>query len=439
MRRAVTRGLAPVVFGIVGVVLVAGVSVAGVVTQHYDFAEPVVKEIDGYHRVTIEGAWSFGAPGDPVLPMAGARILLPPGEVVTDVRIIPGEKVTLGDGFLVEPGQSQYPLSYDGPIEIIEPDYDSTRVFPGRLHDAPEVGRYRGYSMANLALHPVEFEPETGTLSYYRSFEVEITTAVDTGELRATESMIRNDARTLARLERMVDNPSNQVAYAGIERVRVASRSLNPDDTYKYLVITTDNWDDLCGDFVAFQTNRGLKAGIFLKSWINANYTGVDEQDRIRNFVIDAYNTWDVEYVLLLGDARDANGIPHRGLRASAYGDTDNDIPADLYYSALDGNWNNDGDSYWGEAGEEDWYPELGIGRGAVDSVTEVTNFLNKQLLYQAQPVVSECEHVRRMRGPAWVRLDGGASQHRCIELMGERARAFVDVPPQTTPGVLST
>ena len=43
-------------------------------------------------------------------------------------------------------------------------------------------------------------------------------------------------------------------------------------------------------------------------------------------------------------------------------------------------------------------------------------------------PVVSECEHARRLRGPAWVRPDGGASQHRCIELMGERAQAFIDV-----------
>jgi hypothetical protein len=402
MRRAVRKCLAPVVFGILGVVLVAGTSAAGVVTQHYDFAEPVVKEIDGYHRVTIEGAWSFGAPGDPVLPMVGARLLLPPGELVTDVRVIPGEMVTLGDGYLVEPGQSQYPLSHEGPIEMAEPDYDSARVFPGRLHDAPAVGRYRGYSVANLALHPVEFEPETGALSYYRSFEVEITTAVDTGELRATETMIRNDARTLARLERMVDNPSGQVAYAGIERVRVASRSLNPDDAYKYLVITTEMWDDLCGDFLAFQTNRGLKAGVFLKSWINANYSGVDEQDRIRNFIIDTYNTWDVEYVLLLGDARDANGIPHRGLYANAYGDIDDDIPADLYYSALDGNWNNDGDAYWGEAGEEDWYPELGIGRGASDTVAEVTNFLNKQLLYQAQPIVSECDEALMVGELLW-------------------------------------
>ena len=43
-------------------------------------------------------------------------------------------------------------------------------------------------------------------------------------------------------------------------------------------------------------------------------------------------------------------------------------------------------------------------------------------------PVVFECEHARRLRGPSWVRREVGASQERCVELMGERARALVDV-----------
>ena len=47
------------------VLLFAGSLFAGVVTQHYDFAEPVVKEIGEYHRVTMEGAWHYGdPPGD---------------------------------------------------------------------------------------------------------------------------------------------------------------------------------------------------------------------------------------------------------------------------------------------------------------------------------------------------------------------------------------
>jgi len=350
----------------------------------------VIKSVDGYHKIVMDGAWSYGEPGEPVLPMMGARILLPPGEVITDVTVIPGEKIFVGGDFLLEPGQMQYPLSYDGPLETVMPDYASTPAFPGRLHDDPVVGRYRGYVVANIALHPVEYRPAAGAVSYYTSMDVEITTAPSTEELSATERMIRHDDATIAAVAGKVDNAAARNEYLSVERVRTSSRSLDPGLEYKYIIITTDSWDDYLGDLVAFQTQRGLKAGVFLRDWIQTNYTGIDDPQKIRNFVIDAYNTWDIDYVLLVGDARDDNGIPHRGLRATAYGDTDSDIPADLYYSSLDGSWNTDGDQYWGEQGEEDWYGEVGIGRCCNSTAAQVMNFVTKTLRYQDEPVVDE-------------------------------------------------
>ncbi len=402
MSRAVRRELALTVFATLGVLLIAGSSVAGVVTQHYEFDAPVIKPVGDYHRVTVPGAWSYGDPGQPVLPMAGARILLPPGEIITDVTIIPGEKMVAGDGFLVQPGQRQYPLSYDGPVEVVEAAYSSRGAYPGTLHGEPVVGRFRGYTVANISLHPVEYVAGTGTISYYTSMDVQITTASSTEEFRSTERTIRHDDATIARLERMIDNPTDRVAYTGVERVREVSRALDPADDYKYLIITTTNWEPDLSDLVVFQTNRGLKAGVFLTSWINANYTGVDEQDRIRNFVIDAYNTWDSDYVLLVGDAMDVNGIPHRGLYAMGYGTPDNDIPADHYYVALDGNWNDDGDGNWGESGEEDWYAELSVGRCCNSSAAQVQNFVTKTLLYQDAPIVADCDEALMVGELLW-------------------------------------
>jgi len=43
-------------------------------------------------------------------------------------------------------------------------------------------------------------------------------------------------------------------------------------------------------------------------------------------------------------------------------------------------------------------------------------------------PAAFECEHAKRLRGPAWVRRDGAASRVRCVELMGERASALLEV-----------
>jgi len=52
--------------------------------------------------------------------------------------------------------------------------------------------------------------------------------------------------------------------------------------------------------------------------------------------------------------------------------------------------------------------------------------------------VVVECERARRLRGPAWLRLDGGASGLRCLELMGERAVATIEVRPPRSGNYLA-
>ncbi|MBD3367388.1 MAG: T9SS type A sorting domain-containing protein [Candidatus Eisenbacteria bacterium] len=392
---SVTARMASVALVVLGVCF-AGVAGAGVVTYRYDFAEPVIEYDGEYHNVTMRGAWSHGEPGQPVLPMKGARLLLPPGETVSEITISPGQRIVLGDGYTVRPGQRQYPLSHEGPVEMVPADYAGRGVLPDALHGEPVVGSYRGYSIANVPLHPVEFDPATGAVAYYTSFEVTVRTETTRAGIADVERMIRHDDRTLSALARMVDNAYEASQYAAIDPAPPASRSLDPALDYRYIIVTTDSWDGYLTDFVDYQTERGLKAGVFLRSWISSNYSGADDQEKIREFIVDAYNTWPVEYVLLVGDARDANGIPHRGLYASGYGDVDTDIPGDCYYSSLDGNWNADGDSYYGEAGSDDpdYYPDLGIGRFCVSNADDVTQSVTKAMRYTEQPVVAECDEA---------------------------------------------
>ena len=67
-------------------------------------------------------------------------------------------------------------------------------------------------------------------------------------------------------------------------------------------------------------------------------------------------------------------------------------IPSDLYYAGLDGNWNLDGDEFWGEDGEEDFFAEVYVGRAPVDSEAELSNFVMKTLAHEASgdPYLSE-------------------------------------------------
>jgi hypothetical protein len=338
--------------------------------------------------------------------MAPARILLPPGETITSIEVVPGEWVPIAGTYLVEVGQPQHPLSDAGPHRRVPADpalYGSAQPFPGRLHDAPTVGLFRGHRIAQLALHPVEYVPATGTLRHLESLELRITTAPSGEALAECARMLRRDAATTARVARMVDNAAALADYEVVAPLG-GGRLLDPEARYSYVIVTTTAWADGLDELVDFETQRGHKTGVFTIDWILANYPGgVDTQDSIRDFVIDAYQTWGIQYLLLVGDARDSNGVPHRGLYSTTdYGTSDSDIPADMYYGCLDGTWNDDGDGYWGEPGEDDLYHEVAVGRACIDTQAELENFVTKVTRYRTQPIVQECSEALMVGELLW-------------------------------------
>ena len=114
----------------------------------------------------------------------------------------------------------------------------------------------------------------------------------------------------------------------------------------QYLIITNAVMQPQLQRLADWRTRTGVPTVVRTVEFIQANYPyGVDLQDRIRRFIKDAYLQWGTTHVLLAGDT---DIIPPR------YGFTTffsgNYIPTDLYFSDLDGNWNADGDSLFGEA-----------------------------------------------------------------------------------------
>ncbi|MFA5420234.1 MAG: C25 family cysteine peptidase, partial [Bacteroidales bacterium] len=97
-----------------------------------------------------------------------------------------------------------------------------------------------------------------------------------------------------------------------------------------------------------------------------------------------------VEFVLLGGDVE---LIPYRGFYCyvqSGGGYQDDGIPSDLYYSALDGNWNDNGNNLFGEPDEDDLLPEIAVARFPFSTPDELTNMVHKSHFYQNFPVTGE-------------------------------------------------
>src|SRR5262249_33954211 len=117
---------------------------------------------------------------------------------------------------------------------------------------------------------------------------------------------------------------------------------------------------------------------------------GVDDAERVRNFIKDAYARWGTKWVLLGGDT---DVIPVRYAYTSFYGG--NFIATDAYYACLDGTWNKDGDNLFGEGYTDssspgdsvDLHPEVYVGRAPTATVAEAQQFVDKVFQYSRTPV----------------------------------------------------
>ncbi len=237
-----------------------------------------------------------------------------------------------------------------------------------------------GYAIALSSFTPVKYNPASGQISFYQQVTVRVHTTPNSNSSKALENLQHSET-IKNRIEGFIQNPAVSKQYP------IPSKS---SDDYQLLIITTSQFESEFANLVDMYTNRGLKLQLVTKETINSTISGDDTQDKIRNFIIQEYQDNNVEFVLLGGDVEH---IPYRGFYCyveSGSGYEDSDIPADLYYSALDGNWNDDGDNKWGEIGEDDLLPEIAVARFPFSNSTELANLINKSVSYQNSPVLGE-------------------------------------------------
>ncbi|MCK4236735.1 MAG: hypothetical protein KAX38_06425, partial [Candidatus Krumholzibacteria bacterium] len=350
---------------------------AGEVSVTFRFGEPRIESLDqGFSRIIFPATVQAGKAGEPSFPFSGVQILLPPGEMVSGVRIERrGWKLITGMHRL-HPSQH--------PVPGVEADrrprtflYNSAAYELDRwVH--PPVSEFsthylKGHAIAVGSFSPVGFHPSARKVGYYKEVEVTVETRSGTPSIKALD-FLRTDDKTHERLSRLVDNPYALSSYGTIQGAA--------KDAYECLIITRSDLED---DFAAlgdFYNRRGMRTSIMTIEDIESIYGGNDTPEKIRNAITSEYTAHGITHVLLGGDGdgppEDPKIVPYRGLCCgvqSSYFYEDDNIPADHYFAALDGSWNDDGDSLWGEPGEEDFYSEIAIGRACVDTPEEIAHF----------------------------------------------------------------
>lgn len=168
------------------------------------------------------------------------------------------------------------------------------------------------------------------------------------------------------------------------------------EPAYDYLIICTAKYDTCFERLLEWKTMKGLRTKLYTTEHIESLYAGADRQERIRNFIKSEYAANHFTYLLLGGDSTQ---IPVRKMYAltcgAGYYPDEDSIPADIYYSNLDGDFDFDNDGTYGELSDSaDLIPEVYVGRILFDTI-----------VYQPGPVVTkiidyektaETEHLER-------------------------------------------
>jgi hypothetical protein len=254
---------------------------------------------------------------------------------------------------------------------------------------------FGGNRIVDLKITPLNLDPESSEEVLIKDLKIELLCSPTSGPLRNKLSRdIYSDKIINKALKSIIDNKQDIPAYSYksyTENYTTPGKSTLRKVNYSpYIVITADSLMDAFQPLIYWITRKGIKATVISVDTILTNYSGdpisgiYDSAGAIRGFLIDKYPQG-LQWVLLGGDEEI---VPVRYGYSEGIHEVDKTPPSDLYYSDLDGNWNVDGDEFYGEFADDsvDPYPELFIGRLPCNNKTEITNWVNKVLSYEKNP-----------------------------------------------------
>ncbi len=370
---------------IVSVLLVS----ADIVKQEYSFDAPVVANDVTYLKGCRASTYAFG-PKVSVLP---SKVLLRVGQQARSVRVEYGNLIEVpGEHYIAPylPGysdKSNRRSVRQDMQQYVNNIYDEDVLWPGtasvtRSQDDVVTQFLCGAGICVTMAFPVQYNPVRGKLYYYDK----VTVTIETENIRADQEVAAyvGTPFSKSRIYQIVDN-----------KEAVAKLPITPKDgdDYEYLILSAENilgdWDDL----VALNTRRGMRTKIQDVSKIPLS--GDDLQDRMRKFIKQEYDEHKIVFAVLGGDiASGGNNVPARELYTEFYDhnktpDRYNEIypAADMYFGTLDGNWNDNSDSKYGEPGEEDMFWEVFVARMPCDDASDLGNLLHKTQMYSEEPV----------------------------------------------------
>jgi hypothetical protein len=232
-------------------------------------------------------------------PGASTEIGLPEVPVIREFIEIPyGAKVAVGTEVLVTstltPNYPLYPkqppIPKTGPapdFTLDEKFYEQDRWFPEARARIAEIAEIRGHQLAVLEICPVQYNPKRNLIEYAQNLRINLTL---TGS---------NMSRTISNLRRYYSKPFESMLSGVVKNYGAFSIDPPPDLPIGMLIITPNEWESNIQPLAQWRKKKGYE--VFVR---NLTQVGGSTADIVRNYILNAYNTWLIppSFVLLVGD-----------------------------------------------------------------------------------------------------------------------------------------
>lgn len=347
----------------------------------YHFSNPTIQNINGYQTLNFNGCMQSAQTGQPSLPWQSVSLLLPQNTQAESIEVNFSDFAELEGTYNLLPQQEPRPLSSRKSLAFAkdEATYRSENEYPALTYGKVSTQYLNGTSFAFSSFTPVRYIPATGKVSYAQTVTVRVNYTASRDDLSKKLWLTSTNEKLIKRLAQN-DEMLKQYQSRGRDK-----------NLYDILVITPEEWVSEFEDYIIFYRQKGFEVRVAALEDIYAYMDGRDDQEKMRNYIIQEYEDNGISYLLLGGDV---DLVPFRYLWCYVGDDCQDQLPADMYFACLDGTMNDDGDDYWGEVDEVDLVPEIAIARLPFNNEEQFETLMHKIFSYIQAPVLGEFRTV---------------------------------------------
>jgi len=335
---------------------------------------------DGFIAIDLDGFERCGQPGGPSLPQRVYHVAIPPNVPVDglwlevlDLRLetLPGP-LALVPAVADSPGRPGSGTGGEGPASVLASAGDCSD--PGAYLRLVQPGQMRKWRFARLQFSPFCPNAADGTVTLVRRMTVRLHFA-DAPAVLPDEALLADAVRDDA-ARALLANYDEAVAWYR-PRAEAPPRSA----AFDYVIITTNAIvanSTALADFIAHKENLLHRVKVVTET----DYGPLTGQapngtaEKIRQWLLGHYVADGIEYVLLIGNPDPADpavggdpvgDVPMKMCWPRRGSGSDENSPTDAFFADLTGNWDLDGDGYFGE-----WTGDYSGVTGGVDFANEV-------------------------------------------------------------------